>query len=434
MTQPLSFDITIDQNEYLPAGGSVMNAAISVTADGSAAGMSGPTPTAAQVIMIDCSTSMTGRKIEEAKRATAVAIDTLRDGVSFAVVAGNDMARMLYPPGYTMAVASGNTRAEAKYEVARLAPYGGTAIGTWLDLGNALLAGTDAQIKHGILLSDGHNQHQTPAELRATLETCRDKFVCDCRGIGDGWEAKPLLEIADVLHGSAKGLEDPMTLAAEFQEITENLMGKAAANVTLRLWTLPSVRLRFLKQIYPRIVDLTDRGSAQGKAVDYPTGQWGAETREFHLAVEVPVGKTGDDAIRVAKISMVVGEHQSTERLVRARWTDNPALSTKMDHKVAHLTGQAEQAEAIEEGVDAHKAGNKEVATARLGRAVQLAHEAGDEHTLKLLNRMVEIQDPGTGTVRLRHTVREVDKEMLAVESKMTARLGPDSGDDAGGA
>jgi hypothetical protein len=438
VSQPLTFDINIDQNEYLPAGGSVMHAAISVTADGSAAGMSGPTPTAAQVIMIDCSTSMTGPKLEEAKRATAVAIDTLRDGVSFAVVAGNDMARTLYPPGYRMAVASKGTRADAKYEVARLAAYGGTAIGTWLDLGNALLGGTDAQIKHGILLSDGHNQHQTPEELRATLENCRDQFVCDCRGVGDGWEAKPLLEIADVLHGSAKGLEDPLTLAEEFQAITENLMGKAASNVTLRLWTLPTVRLRFLKQIYPRIVDLTDRGSpGQGKYVDYPTGQWGAETREFHLAVDVPVGKTGDDAIRVAKVSMVTGEHQSAERLVRARWTDNPTLSTKMNHKVAHLTGQAEQAEAIEEGVNAHKAGNNEVATARLGRAVQLAHDAGDEHTLKLLKRMVEIHDATTGTVQLRNNVRGVDKEMLAVESKMTARLGsnPDgSGDDPGGA
>src|SRR5215468_2386149 len=53
MNQPITFDVHIDQNEYLPAGGQVMDAAISVTTGG----VLRPAPTAAQVIMIDCSGS-----------------------------------------------------------------------------------------------------------------------------------------------------------------------------------------------------------------------------------------------------------------------------------------------------------------------------------------------------------------------------------------
>ena len=425
MTQPLTFAVTIDQNEYLPAGGRVMDAAISVTADGGDG--RGPAPTAAQVIMIDTSSSMAGPRIEEAKRATAVAIDTLRDGVSFAIVAGTAEAQMAYPSTKRLVRASAANRAEAKHAVARLAARGGTAIGTWLTLANELLSGDSAQIKHGLMLTDGRNETESADRLRAALERCRGNFVCDARGVGTGWDAKTLLEVADVLLGSAAGLPDPRQLAEEFQSITEAVMGKAASDVTLRLWTLPSVRLRFIKQVFPRIFDLTDRGTAvSAQVTDYPTGQWGAENRDFHVQFEVPPGTADEEPIRLAKVSIVVGGQPSDERLIRARWTENPELSTKLNRKVAHYTGQADLADAIVNGLAARTAGDVEVATAKLGRAVQLAEESGHEDTLKLLAKVVDVVDAPTGTVRLRQSMSQVDAEMAEVVSRTTVRIRKD--------
>jgi uncharacterized protein YegL len=426
MTQPLTFAVTVDQNEYLPAGGRVMDAAISVTAAGGS-GAHGPAPTAAQVIMIDTSSSMAGSRIEEAKRATAVAIDTLRDGVLFAVVSGAAEARMAYPRRPHLVRASAANRAEAKHAVSRLAAIGGTAMGTWLRLANSLLATEPAQIKHGILLTDGKNETESAERLEDALDDCRGGFVCDARGVGTDWEAKTLLRIADVLLGSAVGLPDPRKLSGEFRSITEAVMGKAAADVTLRLWTLPSVRLRFIKQMYPRIIDLTDRGTPAGpQLTDYPTGQWGAENRDFHLSVEVPPGTADEEPIRLAKVRMVVGDQLCDERLIRARWTENPELSTVMNRKVAHYTGQAELADAIVSGLAARTAGDVELATANLGRAVQLAEESGHENTLKLLAKVVDVVDATTGTVRLRHTMAQVDAEMVEVVSQTTVRLRQD--------
>jgi hypothetical protein len=422
MTQPLTFAVTVDQNEYLPAGGRVMDAAISVTAVGDSD--IGPAPTAAQVIMIDTSSSMSGSRIEEAKRATASAIDTLRDGVSFAVVSGTSDARMVYPRSPRMVPVSKSARAEAKHAVYRLIATGGTAMSTWLTLANALLAGEPAQIKHGLLLTDGKNETESAARLTAAVELCVGNFVCDARGIGTDWEAKTLLEISDALLGSAAGLPDPRKLSGEFQSITEAVMGKAVADVALRLWTLPSVRLRFIKQVYPRIIDLTDRGTPAGTQVtDYPTGQWGTENRDFHLSVEVPPGAADEEPIRLAKVRMVAGDQLSDERLIRARWTENPELSTMMNRKVAHYTGQAELADAIVSGLAARTAGNVELATANLGRAVQLAEESGHEDTLKLLAKVVDVVDASNGTVRLRHNMTQVDAEMAEVVSRTTVRI-----------
>jgi hypothetical protein len=90
---------------------------------------------------------------------------------------------------------------------------------------------------------------------------------------------------------------------------------------------------------------------------------------------------------------------------ITATWTDDEALSTRISPGVAHYTGQAELAEAIQEGLEARQQGDEERATAKLGRAVALAHQAGNEDTAQLLAKVVEVIeviDPATGMVRLR--------------------------------
>ncbi|MBP2327649.1 uncharacterized protein YegL [Kibdelosporangium banguiense] len=415
----MDFELHVDHNKYLPDGGRVMDAVVSVSAlDG---GRRAHAPTAAEVIMIDCSGSMEGEKIIEAKRAVNVAVDQLRDEVAFAVVAGNSAARMAYPPGETMVPASPVTRAEAKAAIRKLRAEGGTAIGTWLDLGNHLLAGQDADIKHGILLTDGHNIHQRHEDLLATLEQCRGKFVCETRGVGKGWSAEPLNAIADVLLGTADGLPDAKTLTAEFQAMIEAVMGKTTANVTLRLWCPRGSRLRFVKQVFPDILPLTENGTPLSDLItDYPTGSWGAETRDYHLSVELPAGKKLGEEVLAAHARIVVADNVVAEGLIPASWTDDAALSTKINQRVAHYTGQQELNVVTQEGLAALTAGRKDEATAKLGRAVQLAAESDHHDTLRVLNKIVDVVDAPTAHVRLRDDMEDVDAEMASVKSRKT--------------
>ena len=127
-----------------------------------------------------------------------------------------------------------------------------------------------------------------------------------------------------------------------------------------------------------------------------------------------------------ARVSLVAqspsGADVLGQGLVRAIWTDDEALSTKINPRVAHYTGQAELAAVIQEGLDARKAGDEETATARLGRAVALAHESGNEDTAKLLAKVVDVIDPETGTVRLRKQVEDADEMALDTRSTKTVR------------
>lgn len=107
---------------------------------------------------------------------------------------------------------------------------------------------------------------------------------------------------------------------------------------------------------------------------------------------------------------------------VLALWTDDEVQSTRINPRVAHYTGQTELDSAIQEGLQARKDGDLDTATARLGRAVVLADEVGNEAITTLLRKMVDVVDLATGTVRLKKNVDKADEMSLDTTSSKTVR------------
>ncbi|WAL95563.1 vWA domain-containing protein [Streptomyces sp. Je 1-369] len=437
------FSVDVYQNEYLPEGGREVNAIATVTSTGggtigAAVGAphlyaAGQSPDAAVAIMVDCSGSMDypPTKMRGARDATAAAIDALRDGVHFAVIGGTHIAKEVYPGGGRLAVAGPQTRELAKQALRRLSAGGGTAIGTWLRLADRLLASADvpaSAVRHGILLTDGRNEHESPEDLQAALDSCAGRFTCDARGVGTDWEVKEVTGIASALLGTADIVADPAALSADFTQMMEAAMGKEVADVSLRLWTPVGVEIKFVKQVAPTVEELTGRRTEAGpRAGDYPTGSWGDESRDYHICVQVPGAELGQEML-AARVSLVVPQEDGSAQtlsqgLVRAVWTDDMSASTSINPQVAHYTGQAELAQVIQQGLDARKSGDVDGATAKLGRAVQLASASGNADTAKLLSKVVDVVDAAAGTVRLKAKVAEADEMTLETRSTKTVRV-----------
>ncbi|MFJ2016197.1 vWA domain-containing protein [Streptomyces nodosus] len=434
------FSVDVYQNEYLPEGGREVDAIVTVTATGggttggvtAAPGLSaGQGPSAAVAIMVDCSGSMDypPAKMRHAREATAAAIDTLRDGVRFAVIGGTHVAKEVYPGGGRLAVADAMTRGQAKLALRRLSASGGTAIGTWLRLADRLLSSVDVPLRHAILLTDGRNEHESSEALKEALDDCAGSFTCDARGVGTDWEVKEVTGIASALLGTADIVADPAALAADFTGMMAKAMGKEVADVALRLWTPMGTEIAFVKQVAPTVEELTGRRVEAGpRAGDYPTGSWGDESRDYHISVRVPPARLGQEML-AARVSLVIPrggdsvENLGTQGLVRAVWTDDMAASTSINPQVAHYTGQAELAQVIQQGLDLRKAGDVDGATAKLGRAVQLAGASGNTDTAKLLAKVVDVVDAATGTVRLKTKVADADEMTLETRSTKTVRV-----------
>ena len=424
----MSFTASAFQNEYLPAGSGEVHAIVTVAAAGDVSMASDREKVVVFILDNSGSMAMPEAKIRAARQAVATAISLLPDGTWFAVLAGSHVAFGVYPRfdrGLRLAQADNATREAAMSVVRRIPAEGGTAISTWLDLARAVFELKPGAIRLAYLLTDGRNESEDPELLHQALQRCAGVFQCDARGVGSDWEVEELRLITSSLLGEVDIISSPDEMDDDFRAFLERAIGKTVADVSLRVWSPLGSTVRFVRQVAPTIEDLTSKRIAiDDRSGDYPTGAWaGDESRDYHVGVEVPPGAVGDEKL-AARVSLVVDGEVLSQALVKAIWTDDEALSTRINAQVAHYTGQVELAAAIQEGIAARKAGDDRTATVKLGRAVQLAHESGNEGTVRLLQKVVDVDDPATGTVRLKRAVEAIDEMALDTRSTRTVRVG----------
>ncbi|MET9489902.1 VWA domain-containing protein [Nocardia sp. NPDC006630] len=419
--------ISVDQNPYLAEGVRTVDAVISVETTDELM-VAAPPAERVEILIIDCSGSMgSGDKFAGARNATLAALQVIADGTRFAIVEGTDKAEVVYPRDGATAVADNRSRTEARHALDKLKPHGGTAMGTWLGLARMIAQRHPSAMAHAILLTDGRNEHEKPQQLAAEIKASEGLFTCDCRGVGADWEPNELRAIASALHGTLDVVRTPDLLAADFAEMMQTSMAKAIPELTLRVWTPVGATVRMVKQVDPSITDFTARRTETSAQIgEYPLGAWGAEEREYHLQIELEPAPPGREKL-AARVSLVAEGEVLGQGLVKAAWTTDTDLSARISRRVAHYTGQAELAEAVQEGLTARKVGDLATATAKLQRAVQLASESGNENTAKLLKAVVEVDDR-TGTVRLRAHIDAADEIALDVRSSKTARVRKESG------
>jgi von Willebrand factor type A domain/von Willebrand factor type A C-terminal domain len=414
------FRLRVHQNKYRPFGDSEVHAIIEVTA-----GELGPPPDAAEVILVDCSASMgqPETKIAAARRATAAAVALLRDGTLFAIVRGGSDARQIFPSGGGLATASPATRTVATAEVAHLSPSGGTRIGTWLLHARALLAARPAAVRHAILLTDGRNEHETPAELDAILASCAGEFSCDARGIGDHWDPRELRRIVARLQGTADGVRET-GLADDFRAMMAHSMAKVVPDLRLTVREVAGARVRFVRQVFPVETELAGQRTDE-RTIEYATGSWRSESREYHLCLDIdPAAGEADADRQFGVVSLQpVGPDGSRAAAplarggVLVRRTDDLVRATRIEPRLGYYQGQDDLRAAVNAGCDAFDAGDLATAAAEWGRAARLAYESGHQTVLTRLDAVVHLDDPAAGRVRLRDEIRPGDVSRLETGS-----------------
>lgn len=425
------FTSTVYQNEFLPDGGTDVNAIVRIGVSG--AGQAGDDGAAGEIIIIDCSGSMGQRSMAAARQAAMVALDNILDGTYFAVVSGTHQAYLAYPlvqSGPGMVVMTPATRQAAKEAISRLVSDGGTAIGTWLTLTKALFDSMGGQLlqKHALLLTDGADEHETPVQLDNAIRSCVGSFQCDCRGVGTYWVVSEVRKISRALMGSLDIIPTPDRMAAEFARIMQTSMARGVSRASLRVWIPQGAQLLFVRQVSPDVEDLTRTATPVNPlTVDIPTGAWGDEERDYHVAVRLPARALGQEQL-AARVQLVVGDQPRTQGLVKAVWSPDDTLTAPINTEVAHYTGQAELAQAIQEGLAAKASGDLSTATSRLGRAVQLAAQTGNSDATTRLRKVVDVVDVATGTVRLKQQVDKADEMALDTASTKTVRTRGEGG------
>ena len=433
----MQFKIEAFQNRYVPPGQTRVDAILQVTAPVDIAAK------AAQLVVgfiVDKSGSMSGDRMAAVKGAVERSIAMLDPDAWFFVVAFDSSAQVIVRE--TQATLP--NKLAAAQALASLTAAGGTAMSTGLLAARHIFARAPEAIRQAVFLTDGKNESEQPSHVASELERCEGSFQCDCWGVGTDWRVGEVQEIARELLGRASLIQDSAGIDAAFRAAMEKASTKALKDVALRLWTPQGADVLFLKQVNPTIADLTNKGLFVSAQVnEYRTGAWSSgERRDFHVAVRVRPGNVNEDVLAArpsvaylapASGGWVAREDKPSEGRLFASWTSEGTLSSRVDDRVAHYTGQGELANAIKEGLEQREKGNLAAATQFLGKAVKIAHASNDLAMTQRLARVVEVVDPSQGTVRLKKDVKKAATMELELESGTAKQMqGGGSAGDAG--
>lgn len=420
------FTAAVYQNEFLPDGGTDVSAIVTMTCVGAGtAGQSG-FGDAGEIIVIDTSGSMGDATMEAAKDAAQAALAEIVEGTFFAVVSGNGAAFLAYPhvrSGPGMVRMTSQTRAEADAAISALYSGGGTAIGSWLDLtGQLFLSVPQVTQRHAIILTDGEN-NEPPSVLDEAIRRATGVYQADCRGVGVEWKVGEIRRIATALLGTVDIIPSPAEMRSQFEAMMRSSMARGVADAHLRVWAPQGAQILYVRQVSPTVEDLTSRRAVVDTLTgSYPTGAWADESRDYHVGVRLAAKAVGQEQL-AARVQIAVGDDVRAQGLVKAKWSNDTALTAPINEQVAHYTGQTELASAIQEGLAARSVGDDTTATARLGRAVQLAAETGNDEVTAKLRKVVDVDDADEGTVRLKKSVDEADAMALDTASTKTTRV-----------
>ncbi len=183
-------------------------------------------------VVLDTSGSMSGDKIEDAKRAVLRLLADMRDDDQIAVVRYSTTSEVLQPLARV-----GSVRAELRSRIASLEASGGTNIPSGLDRGlNALSLADRGRVKRVVLVSDGLDGSRAQAE-----ELARSGFssgvTISSLGIGADFDESYMGAVATSGHGNFAFVQDSGALAKfltrELEETSKTTVENAVARVTL---------------------------------------------------------------------------------------------------------------------------------------------------------------------------------------------------------
>lgn len=225
----LTGSLALSHGKVLERGGQ-MYADLTLTADrGSGSEMRAPVSLA---IVLDTSGSMTGEKIEEAKRSATRLIRDMRGEDEVAFVRYSDGSELLQPLARVSDVREGLIR-----RIEGISASGGTNIPSGLRLGKDALRNAAGDHVHRIvLMSDGLDSSRSESD-RLAAAAAAEGTVTSSLGIGLDFDESYMSSVASAGHGNFAFVKDGASLSAFLEkELTETSHTVVQnANVRLRI-------------------------------------------------------------------------------------------------------------------------------------------------------------------------------------------------------
>ncbi len=329
-------------------------------------------------LVLDRSGSMDGDKMENMKEAAGYVMGHLSDRDLVSVTIFDDQVETLVTNQPAM------NRDEIRSKLETVIARGGTQISDGLKAGleEVKKGYTKDRVNRILLLTDGQTWDDEEACLRLADEAGNQGISITSIGIGEEWNEKLLLQIAERSRGNSHWIQNPIAILDAFQQEVEGMQSVAATNLKATVRMSPGVRPVKVYITVPMIADVTEKSVHDG-TVDADLGSLdGKRGQAMLIEARVPAQKAGWFRLGRVEVSYDLPLQGVQAKSVKidlfVTFSADAAAASKVKAEVMNLVEKVSAFKLQTRALTEAEAGNIAAATQKLQAAATVLLNLGE--------------------------------------------------------
>jgi Ca-activated chloride channel homolog len=374
-------------------------------------------------LVLDRSGSMDGEKMDHLKEAVGFLVDHLSDNDLVSVTIFDDQVETL------VSSQPAKNRNEIKAAVANVIARGGTQIS------DGLRAGMD-EVKKGysqerinriLLLTDGQTWDDEDACLRVAEEAGKQGIAITSIGLGEEWNEKLLLKIAEGSHGNSHWIQNPIAILDAFRQEMEGMQSVAAVNLKASARLSRGVKPIRVYSTVPMISDISKK-AVKGDTVSADLGSLdGKKGQVILIETRIPAEQAGKFRMGQLEVTYDIPSQDVTGKSVKAdmyvTFTTDASAASKVNASVMNLVEKVSAFKLQTRALTELESGNIAAATRKLEAAATVLLNLGETGLAEAAEREVlALKKTGSltsaGTKKLEYGTRKLTQVMTEAMRK----------------
>jgi len=368
-------------------------------------------------LVLDRSGSMDGEKMDNLKEAVGYVVDHLSDSDLVSITIFDDQVETLIPSQ------TAKNRGEIKRALAGVIARGGTQISDGLKAGlaEARKGYAKDRVNRILLLTDGRTWDDEDACRKLAEEAGREGIAITSIGIGDEWNEKLLLQMAERSHGNSHWIESPISILDAFQEEVEGMQAVAATNLRVLVRMSPGVTPVKAYSTVPMISDVSKK-AVNGSAITMDLGALDG-TKGQAVLIEARIAPQKEGRFRLGQVEATYDVPSQGAKALSARsdlfvtFTSDAAAAEKVNAEVMNLAEKVSAFKLQTRALTEVEAGNIAAATRKLQAAATVFLNMGEEDLAEAAEQeILSLKKTGAltaaGTKKLEYGTRKLTRSM----------------------
>ena len=376
-------------------------------------GMAFGTMPANVALVLDRSGSMEGEKLENMKEAACYVVDHLGDADLVSVTFFDDQVELL------ISNQTAQNRDQIKNALASVIARGGTQISDGIKVGlNEVKKGySKDRVNRLLLITDGKTWDDENLCLRLAEEASKNGIAITSMGIGDEWNEKLLLQIAEKSGGDSHWIQNPISILDAFKQEVEGVQSIAATNLKVVGRMNRGIKPVKVYSTVPMIADVSRKALHENTVVVDFGSLNGKKGQTMLIEMRISGQRTGKYRLGQIEVTYDIPSQGIMGRSIKSDMfvtvSADAAESTKVNAEVMNLVEKVSAFRLQTRALTEAEAGNVAEATRKLEAAATVLLDLGEGELAEAAEReILSLRRTGTltaaGTKKLEYGTRKL--------------------------